>query len=87
MAIGAALTAGRAAIPAISGGLKALLASKHFLPLLIGSGFLGQEVLGQVSKAGDRKLTRQQIELQKLLAGSQAEATERMTKEARKGSK
>ena len=75
------------ALPAIAGGLKALMASEHFIPMLIASGFLGGEVLGQVGKAGERGVAREQINLQSLLAESQAEATKRATLDARKGSK
>lgn len=67
--------------------LKALYASKHFWPLLIGGGFLGQTALGEVGKAGERGLSREQIRMQRLMAESQAIATRRATEESRERAK
>lgn len=57
--------------------------SKNFLPALLGAGAAGQMTLSQIGKAGDRKLSREELALQKMLAESQAEATKRSVKESR----
>jgi len=75
------------AIPAaalkIPAGLKALYNSKHFLSLLIASGLIGSEVLGQADKAGERKIMRERLGLESQVAKSSAEATKRATMESR----
>lgn len=78
-----AAVVGTAAAAKLISLLPKLYASKHFLPLLLGGAFLGQEALGQVGKARERGLTREQLQLQKLLSEAQAEATKRATKESR----
>jgi len=67
----------------IPGALKALYASKQFLPLLLGGTYLGSEVLGQAGKAGERGVSREQLKLQELLARTSAEATKTSVKESR----
>jgi len=67
----------------VPGALKALYASKHFWPAAIGGTFLGSEALGQMGKAGDRGVSREEIQLQKLLAEASAEATKTSVKESR----
>ena len=47
------------------GLLKALYASKHFWPMVIGGTFLGQGALEQAGKYGERRVSREQIALQK----------------------
>ena len=79
MAAGAIAAGAASLIPLLS----KLYKSKSFLPLLIGGTFLGQEALGQVGKARERGLTREQLQLQRLLGEAQAEATERATKESK----
>lgn len=87
--IGAGLAAGK--IAGLAGGaalkipaaLKTLFASKHFLAMLLGGGYLvgkGAEVYGQ---AGERGLTREQMRLQGLMGRTSAEATKRGVKESR----
>ena len=63
--------------------LRGLYQSKHFWPLLLGGGFLGQTALSETGKAGERGLTREQLQIQKLLAESQAVATRRTVEEAK----
>lgn len=72
-------------IPAAAlAGLKALYASKAFWPVVTGGAFLGQEALGQVGKAGERGVMREQIKLQEALQKAQAEATKQAVRESRK---
>jgi len=67
----------------VPGALKALYASKHFWPAAIGGTFLGSEALKQAGAAGERKLSREEIALQKLVSEAAAEATKRTVKESR----
>jgi hypothetical protein len=67
----------------VPGALKALYASKHFWPALLGGTFLGQEALSQFGKAGERKLSREELSLQRILSEASAEATKRATRESR----
>jgi hypothetical protein len=62
---------------------KAAYDSKQFWPVAIGGTLLGSEALGQVGKAGERGLAREEIALQKLMGEAAAEATKRGTKESR----
>jgi hypothetical protein len=71
----------------VPAAIKAAMASKHFLSLLIASGFLGQTALSELGKAGERKTARKQIDLQRLLAEGQAEATKTSVLESRKQTK
>jgi len=90
MAVAAAAALGARALPyaaKVPAALKALYGSKHFLTLLIGSGILGSTALGEVGKAGERNLTREQLRLQALLAKTSAEGTKKATEESRKKSK
>jgi len=50
--------------------LKAFYASKHFIPALLGAGYLGSTAVGAVGQAGERGLAREQIGLQTLMSGS-----------------
>lgn len=63
--------------------LKAFYASKHFLPALLGAGYLGSTAVGAVGQAGERGLAREQLRLQELMGKASAEATERTVKESR----
>jgi len=82
MAIGAAIGAA-SLIPKVASAAKAAYASKHFWPGLFMALFGGQTALGQLGKAGERGLSREQLALQKMIAEAQAEATKRMTEESR----
>lgn len=78
--------AAKAALPLLAklpAYAKALFASKSFLPAL-GYGFLGTGMLaGAYGQAGQRGLSREQLELQKLMGTASAEATKRTVKESR----
>lgn len=78
-------------LPAILAGAGAKAAggfiSKHLLTLLIGGGILGGQALGEISRGGERKLSRQRMELEALLGKTSAEAGKRATKESRKRTK
>ena len=63
--------------------LKALYAGKHFIPALLGAGYLGSTAVGAYGQAGERGLTREQMRLQTLLGKASAEATKRGVKESR----
>lgn len=63
--------------------LKALYAGKHFIPALLGAGYLGSTAVGAYGQAGERGLTREQMRLQTLMGKASAEATERTVKESR----
>ena len=80
--VAAALAAGKAAGVTLS-ALKALYASKHFIPALLGAGYLGSTAVGAYGQAGERGLTREQMRLQTLMGKASAEATERTVKESR----
>lgn len=82
MAIGAALAAGKAT-GAVWPLLKAFYASKHFLPALLGAGYLGSTAVGAYGQAGERGLTREQMGLQTLMGKASMKATERAVKESR----
>jgi len=71
----------------IAPALRALVASKYFLPALISGGFLGQTALSEYGKAGERGLTREQIRMQELLGKSQVAATKTATEESRERAK
>ncbi|KKL79132.1 hypothetical protein LCGC14_2017920 [marine sediment metagenome] len=62
---------------------KMLYQSKHFIPALMGTAYLGSTALGAVGQAGERGLTREQMKLQALLGTASAEATKRGVKESR----
>lgn len=70
-------------IPKIPAALKALYASKHFIPALLGAGYLGSMGVEAVGQAGERGLTREQMRLQALMGKASAVATERGVKESR----
>ena len=61
--------------------------SKHLIALLIGGGILGGQALGEVERGGERKLSRQRMELEALMAKSSAEAGKTATAESRKRTK
>lgn len=85
MAIGAGLAVGAAAGAAlkIPTALKALYASKHFIPALLGAGYLGSTAVGAYGQAGERGLTREQMRIQTLMGKASAEATKMTVKESR----
>jgi len=58
-------------------------ASKHFIPALLGAGYLGSTAVGAMGQAGERGLAREQLRLQELMGKASAEATERGVKESR----
>lgn len=78
-----ALPVAAAAASKLPALLKAFYASKHFIPALLGAGYLGSTAVGAYGQAGERGLAREQIELQKILGGASAEATKRTVKESR----
>ena len=63
--------------------LKALYAGKHFIPALLGAGYIGSMGVQAYGQAGERGLTREQMRLQTLLGKASAEATKRGVKESR----
>ena len=69
-----------AKLPAL---LKAFYASKHFIPALLGAGYLGSTAVGAVGQAGERGLAREQLGLQTQMGKASAEATQRSVKESR----
>ena len=78
--------AGAAALPyllKIPKYAKMLYKSKHFIPALLGAGYLGSTAVGAVGQAGERGLTREQMRLQALMGKASAEATKRGVKESR----
>jgi len=86
MAIGAAIGVGAAALPyllKIPKYAKMLYQSKHFIPALLGAGYLGSTAVGAYGQAGERGLTREQMRLQGIMGKASAEATERGVKESR----
>jgi len=85
LAAGAGLKAAAAGIGAlkIPAVLKTLFASKYFLHVLLGGGYLlgkGMEAGGQM---GERGLSREQMRMQTLLGKTSAEATKMSVKESR----
>ena len=72
---------------AIPAALKALMASKYFWPALISGGFLGQTALGEVGKAGERGIAREELRLQKIIGESKIAGTEKAVKESRERAK
>ncbi len=66
---------------------KMLYQSKHFIPALMGTAYLGSTALGAVGQAGERGLTREQMKLQALLGTASAEATKKGVKESRANTK
>ena len=83
MPLPAAVAAAAPLLAKVPPALKALYASKHFWPIMLGGTFLGQEALGQLGKAGERGVAREQIALQRLTARAQSEAAKRAIKESR----
>ena len=85
MAIGVGLAAGAALAGAakIPMALKALYAGKHFIPALLGAGYIGSMGVQAVGQAGERGLTREQMRLQTLMGKASAEATKRGVTESR----
>lgn len=63
--------------------LKALYAGKHFIPALLGAGYLGSMGVTAYGQAGERGLTREQMRLQTLMGKASTEATERGVRESR----
>ena len=61
---------------------KMLYQSKHFLPALLGAGYLGSTAVDAVGQAGERGLTREQMKLQTLLQKTSAEATKMSVKQS-----
>lgn len=80
--MGVSKVAAKAAAKKIAG-----YASKHALGLGIGGAYLTNVAMGEYGKAAERGLTREQIQLQNLLAGKAAEATKTTTLESRKKTK
>ena len=66
---------------------KMLYKSKNFIPALIGAGYLGSTAVDAMGQAGERGLSREQMELQKLLGKASAEATKTSVKESRANTK
>jgi len=81
MPIPLALMAGKAV------GTAMPFISKHLISLLIGGGILGSQVLGEVERGGERKLSRERMLLEAKLAESSAEAGKTATAESRKRTK
>lgn len=73
LAYGAGLAVGKA-LPFIS---------KHLISILLGGGYLASKGIEEVGRAGERKLTKEQMRLQSLLTESSAEAAKRAAKESR----
>jgi len=66
---------------------KMLYKSKNFIPALIGAGYLGSTAVDAMGQAGERGLSREQMELQNLLGKASAEATKTSVKESRANTK
>ena len=82
----AAAAAGKAALPLLAklpAALKALYAGKHFIPALLGAGYLGSMGVTAYGQAGERGLTREQMRMQTLMGKASTEATKRGVKESR----
>ena len=62
-------------------------ASKHALGLGITGAYVGHTALGEYGKGAERELTREQLQLQTMMAGASAEATKRATLESKKKTK
>jgi len=77
-----ALAAGMVAGKGLA-ALKALYGSKHFLSILLGTGYLGSMGIGALGQAGERGLAREQMGLQTTMGKASAEATKRGVKESR----
>jgi len=84
MAAPAAMLALLPLLAKIPGALKALYASKHFWPGAVGGAFLGSTALGEMGKAGERGLSREQIALQKLMSEAQVGAAKKVTEASQK---
>jgi uncharacterized membrane protein YheB (UPF0754 family) len=63
--------------------LKALYASKAFWPLVTTRGFLGATAIGERGKSKERKLTKKQMELQRLVQEATMEATKQQVIESK----
>ena len=82
----AVIAAGASALPyllKVPKYAKMLYKSKHFIPALLGAGYLGSTAVGAVGQAGERGLTREQMRLQAILGKASAEATKRGVGESR----
>ena len=75
--------AAKAAAKKIAGVATKAYASKNFLPVALGGAMVGQTVLGQLGEASNRKMTKEQIDIQNMMGLSSAEVTKRLTEESR----
>jgi len=62
-------------------------ASKHALGIGIGGAYLGHTAMGEYGKGAERELTREQLQLQTMMAKASAEATKQATLESKKKTK
>lgn len=60
-----------------------LYKSKAFWPSVTTGGILGATALGEAGKAGERKMTREQLALQTMIQKAAAEATKKQVDESR----
>ena len=81
--MGISTVVAKAAAKKIAGVATKAYKSKHFWPGVVGAGFVGQTGLTELGRAGERKLTKEQMELQNLLGASSAEATKKLTEESK----
>jgi len=68
---------------AIPARLSALMASKYFWPLLFGTAYAGSTAFEEIGKAGERRVMKEQLKLEKLFGERKAETTKQLTEEAR----
>jgi len=70
-------------IPLIPKLAKAFYASKAFWPAVTTGGMLGVTAMGEKGRAEERELTKEQLDIQKLLQSVSAEANKKLTTESK----
>jgi len=63
---------------------KAFYKSKAFWPAVTTGGVVGATAVSELGRAGERKMSKEQLETQRLLMGKAAEAGKKQTEESRK---
>lgn len=71
----------------IPGALKWFYKSKAFWPTVVTGGMLGTTAMGEMGRKGERELTKEQLELQRLLGESSAEVTKKLALESKENTK
>jgi hypothetical protein len=74
-------------LPTLGRAGQTILQSKNIIPLLLGGGYLTHVGLEEYGKAGERKLTKAQMDLQDKILKASAEAQKRLYKESQTSKK